>query len=60
MKKMKDKNAETRETENEKFRIKSKSDYNIYQKQEQIYINNITRAYALFWDRYTKCMRNNL
>ena len=51
---------EMKEIENEQFKIEFKSDYDNYRKHQQTYYNNITKAYALFWDRCTKAMKNKI
>jgi hypothetical protein len=51
---------EIKEIENKQFKIKLKADYDHYRSREQIYNNNVTKAYALFWDRCAKGMKNKI
>jgi hypothetical protein len=53
-------NPELKEIENEQFKIEFKADYNHYCSWEQIYNINVTKAYALFWDRCAKGMKNKI
>jgi hypothetical protein len=51
---------ELKEIENKQFKIEFKADYDHYCSREQIYNNNVTKAYALFWDRCAKGMKNKI
>jgi hypothetical protein len=51
---------ELKEIENKQFKIKFKANYDHYYSREQIYNNNVTKAYALFWDRCAKGMKNKI
>jgi hypothetical protein len=41
---------ELKEIKNKQFKIEFKADYDCYCSREQIYNNNVTKAYALLWD----------
>jgi hypothetical protein len=49
-----------KEIENKQFKIEFKANYNHYCSRQQIYNNNVTKAYALFWDRCAKGMKNKI
>ncbi|KAI2502242.1 hypothetical protein MHU86_12214 [Fragilaria crotonensis] len=49
-----------RTIENKQFEIEFKSDYDTYRKRMQVYENNLTKAYALLWERCTKAMKNKI
>ena len=49
-----------RDIENKQFEIEFKSDYDAYRKRLHINENNLTRAYALLWERCTKAMKNKI
>jgi hypothetical protein len=49
-----------RDMENKQFEIEFKSDYDAYRKRLHINENNLTRAYALLWERCTKAMKNKI
>jgi hypothetical protein len=51
---------EDKETENEQYRMEFNARFNSFQKRETIYQNNIIKAYALFWGRCTKSMKNQI
>ena len=51
---------EIKEVENQQYTIEFKADYDLYRAREQIYNNNVTKAYALFWDRCAKGMKNKI
>jgi hypothetical protein len=51
---------EIKEMQNEQFKIEFKADYDHYRSREQVYNNNVTKAYALFWDRCAKGMKNKV
>jgi hypothetical protein len=51
---------EIKKMENEQFKIKFKEDYDHYCIREQTYLNNGTKAYALFWNRCAKGMKNKI
>jgi hypothetical protein len=51
---------ELKEIEIEQFKIELKVNYNHYRSREQIYNNNVTKPYALFWDRCAKGMKNKV
>ena len=42
------------------LKIEFKTDYDKYQKSEQIFQNIAVEAYALFWGRCTKSMKNKI
>jgi hypothetical protein len=46
--------------ENQHYKIKFKTDYDLSRVREQVYKNNVTKAYALFWDRCAKGMKNKI
>jgi hypothetical protein len=46
--------------ENQQYKIKLKADYDLYKARKQIYNNNVTKAYTLFWDRCAKDMKNQI
>ena len=45
---------------NRQFEIEFKSDYDTYRKRVQVYENNLTKAYALLWERCAKAMKNKI
>jgi hypothetical protein len=53
-------NLELKEIKNEQFKIEFKADYDHYCSKEQICNNNVTKAYALFWDRCAKGMKDKI
>ncbi|KAI2510062.1 Reverse transcriptase (RNA-dependent DNA polymerase) [Fragilaria crotonensis] len=51
---------EIRAIENKQYEIEFKSDYDTYRKRMQVYENNLTKAYALLWERCAKAMKNKI
>ncbi len=51
---------EVRAAESRRFEIEFKADCDTYSKQVQTYENNKTKAYALFWERCAKAMKNKI
>jgi len=51
---------ETREAENEQFRMEFKSDYEKYQARVDTYNENLVKAYALLWERCNKGMKDKI
>ena len=51
---------ETKELENEQYKMEFQADFDIYCKQELIYKNNVVKAYALLWARCAKGMQNKI
>jgi hypothetical protein len=47
LQKSKSEDLKTKELENEQYKMEFQADFNIYQKQELIYKNNVVKAYAL-------------
>ena len=55
----KDKDDAVRTIENRQYEIEFNSDYDTYRKRVQVYENNLTKSYALLWERCAKAMKNN-
>jgi hypothetical protein len=51
---------ETKKNENEEFRMEFQAALQTYQKRQSLYESNTIKAYALFWGRCTKGMRNKI
>ena len=51
---------EVRAVEGRQFEIEFKANYDTYSKRVQTYENNKTKAYALFWERCAKAMKNKI
>ncbi|MGL6008684.1 MAG: hypothetical protein ACRC1D_04435, partial [Culicoidibacterales bacterium] len=53
-------NTITEKNENRQYEIEFKADYDTYSKRVQTYENNKIKAYALFWERCVKAMKNKI
>ena len=51
---------DTKELENEQFKMEFQADFDLYRKRELIYKNNVVKAYALLWSRCAKGMQNKI
>ena len=51
---------EIKELESEQFKMEFQADYEHYRLQKRTYNNNLTKAYALFWSKCTKAMKNKI
>ena len=51
---------EIKELETEQYKMEFQADYEHYRLQKRTYINNLTKAYALFWSKCTKGMKNKI
>ena len=60
LQKSRNSDPEEKETENEQYRMEFNARFNSFQKRETIYHNNVIKAYALFWGRCTKGMKNKI
>jgi hypothetical protein len=60
LQKSSDPDLETKETVNEQYKIEFQANFNNYRICDCIYTNNIMKANALFWGRYTKGIRNKI
>ena len=49
-----------RDGENRQFELEFKEDWTRYQKRVDDYKDNLTKAYALIWERCTKAMQNKI
>jgi hypothetical protein len=50
----------TKDQENKQYEMEFKLDYEEYQTRMKIYDNNLTKAYALIWERCTKGMKHKI
>jgi hypothetical protein len=50
----------TKDQENKKYEMDFKLDYEEYRTRMKIYDNNLTKAYALIWERCTKGMKHKI
>jgi hypothetical protein len=60
LQKSKSQDLETKELENEQYKMEFQADFDIYRKRELIYKNNVVKAYALLWARCAKGMQNKI
>ena len=60
LQKSKSEDLETKELENEQYKMEFQADFDIYRKRELIYKNNVVKAYALLWARCAKGMQNKI
>ena len=51
---------EIKEIENEEFKMEFQAALQTYQRRQSLYESNTVKAYALFWGRCTKGMRNKI
>ena len=51
---------EIKELETEQFKMEFQADYEHHQLQSRSYQNNLTKAYALFWSKCSKGMKNKI
>ena len=60
IKRSQNEDPEIKEAEKEQYKIEYKLQYDRYLIQEEAYNNNVMKAYALFWGRCTKGMKNKI
>jgi isocitrate/isopropylmalate dehydrogenase len=60
LQKSQNEHPEIKKNENEKFQMAFQAALQTYQKCQSLYKSNTIKAYALFWGRCTKRMRNKI
>ena len=60
LQKSSDSDPDIKETENEQYKIEFQANFNNYGIRDRTYTNNIIKAYALFWGKCAKGMRNKI
>ena len=60
LKKSSSQDPDTKDLENEQYKMEFQADFDIYRKRELIYKNNVVKAYALLWARCAKGMQNKI
>ena len=60
LKKSNNPDPEIRELETEQFKMEFQADYEHYRLQSRSYQNNLIKAYALFWSKCSKGMKNKI
>ena len=51
---------DSKDAENEQYKMEFQADYESYKVRTQTYVNNNTKAYALFWGKCAKGMKNKI
>ena len=60
LQKSSDPDPDTKDTENEQYKMEFQANFNNYGIRDRTYTNNIMKAYALFWGRCAKGMKNKI
>ena len=60
LQKSSDPDPDIKDTENEQYKMEFQANFNNYGIRDRTYTNNIMKAYALFWGRCAKGMKNKI